>query len=90
MRLLPTGQVVCPPDKGGWSGRLEWRTLPEPSYWLEYDIPEYDTRRRPPDTVKVYFDLGQLARAIALKKQEVDKLQAQVEGLMLLQVGVSA
>ena len=91
MRLHSTGRVVCPPDKGGWSGQLAWRNHPEPGYWLEYDPKEYDARRIAPRPVKVYFDLGQLTQAIAFRKQEIAELQAHVERLTpLLQMGVVA
>jgi hypothetical protein len=46
--ISANGTVICPPEHGNWSGKLEWR---EDGYWLTFTDP-----RVKPHRVPVYFD----------------------------------
>jgi hypothetical protein len=53
--IYRTGRIICPPDKGGWSSNLAWKTG---RWWIEYDAKHIS-----PVPIKLFFDIDEAMEA---------------------------
>ena len=76
VRLYADGQVICPADKGGWSGQLRYSEEGE-HYYVEFN----NDRIEDSSPKAVYMDLRAADRRLADLDERAENLQAEAVAL---------